>query len=304
MIARKVQAYFAPVNRETGAPTVFDPACELDLNVLPAPWLGAGEVRNFRRTAGTKLTPVTAGAKGATTGQFRSGMEARVAFEFCEWGKLQMAIAGGSQHMNVLAEDAQATASPSGGAAASPVAVLSGSSAQELVLGPGAVDAVNADDWVAVDVDYMGQTGYVGSGIFAAFVKDPADVKRDRDFVRRVTFNVGRVREKTPTSLLLESALPGGAPVEGASLQRMTAFVDREGSSFLQEWSALFVVEAESGGQVCFYYPRLQAAVSAAESVGRMDSFEVHELHAEMIALPVKDENDGETVVCFRSWRP
>lgn len=303
-IARTVRSYFAPVNRETEAPTVFDPGCNFDQDAPLPPWIPAGEIRNLRRTAGTKFASLTAGPKGAAAGQFRSGLEARVAFEFCEWGKLQMAIAAGSQHMNVLAEDANATACASGGTAASPVALLSGSSATELVLGPGAVDAVNVGDWVAVDVDYMQQVGYVGSGISAAFVKDPADVKRDRDYVRRVTFNAGRVQEKTTTKLILESALPGGAPAEGASLQRASAFVDREGGSFFQEWSALFVVEPESGGRVCFYYPRLQAAAPAAESMGKLDAFNVHELHAEMIALPVKDGNDGETVVCFRSWRP
>ena len=37
----------------------------------------------------------------------------------------------------------------------------------------------------------------------------------------------------------------------------MVAFVDREGGKFFQEWSALFVAEDESGGRVCFHYPRL-----------------------------------------------
>src|SRR5258708_38095138 len=50
-----------------------------------------------------------------------------------------------------------------------------------------------------------------------------------------------------------------GAPAAGASAQVVVAFVDREGGSFFQEWSALFVAEEESGGRVCFYYPRLSA---------------------------------------------
>lgn len=288
-IARKVLAFFAPVNRETGEPTRFDSMAAFDAANPPAPWVAAGEVREFKRASATKFGALTVGAKGAPVGQFRSGMEARVSFEFCEWGKLQMAVAGGSQHMNVLSRD--------------PVAVLDGSSATELVLGAGAVDAFNVGDMVAVDVDYSQQTGYVGEPA-GAYVKDPADVMRDRDYRRRVTFKVATVKEKTTTSLLLDRALVGGSSEIGASVQKVTAFVDREGGSFFQEWSAVFVVEGESGDRVCFYYPRLQTCASAAETARELESFELHRLRAECVALPVKDDVDGESVVCFRYWRP
>jgi hypothetical protein len=301
-IARKVLAFFAPVDRGTEKPTIFDPAKAFHVDVPPSPWIAGGEVREFKRTSATKFGFMAAGAKGAVTGQFREAMQARVAFDFCSWGKLQMAIAGGSQHMNVLAEDPSSTNMASGGAAISPVAVLSGSSAPELVLGTGSVDAFNVGDMVAVDLDYMQQTGYVGAPIACAFVKDPADVKRDRDYLRRVTFNVAKVKEKTTTSLILDEALMSGAPATGASVQKVVAFVDREGGSFFQEWSGLFVVDGEDNKRVCFYYPRLQAAAPASEKEFALDSFSMHTLHAELAALPVKDDNDGETVVCFRSY--
>jgi hypothetical protein len=303
-MGRKVRAYFAPVNRSTNEPAVFDPAREFDIDNPLAPWLTAGEVRELKRRSSTKFGVVACGAKGAAAGQFRSAMDARVALEFCEWGKLQMALSGGSQHINVLAEDVSAPEAMSGGAAALPVAILSGSTGTELVLGIGAVDAFNAGDMIAADVDYAQQTGYIGEPIAGAWVRDPADVMRDRDYLRRVTFNVASVKEKTATSLLLDRALPGGAPAIGASVQKVVGFVDREGGSFFQEWSAVFVIEAESGGQVCFYYPRLQAAAPAAESSSIVDDFEIHRLHAEFVALPVKDPIDGETVVCARSWKP
>jgi len=303
-IARKVRAYFAPVERTSNTPTVFDPAKDFDLENPPAPWMAAGEVREFKRESATKYGAMTSGLKGAASGQFRAGMEARISFNFCAWGKLQMAIAGGSQHMNVLAEDGNATGAASGGAALAPVAVLAGSSETELILGVGAVDAFDAGDMVAVDVDYAQQTGYIGAPIAAAYVKDPADVKRDRDYLRRVSFNVAKVREKTATSLLLETPLAGGAPVTGASVQKVVGFVDRESGSFFQEWSGVFVIEAEEGGRVCFYYPRLQACAPGAEREFALDNFSMHTLHAECVALPVKDELDGETVVCFRSWLP
>jgi hypothetical protein len=301
-IARKVLAFFAAVDRVTETPSVFDPAKAFDVDGPPSPWIAAGEVREFKRASAMKFGVMAAGAKGAVASQFRDSMQSRVAFDFCRWGKLQMAIAGGSQHMNVLAEDPTSTSAASGGAAMSPVAVLSGSSATELVLGLGSVDAFAVGDVVAVDVDYMQQTGYVGSPIAGAYVKDPADVKRDRDYLRRVTFNVAKVKEKTATSLILDRALMGGAPGTGASAQKVVAFVDREGGTFFQEWSGLFVVDGEDGERVFFYYPRLQAAAPASEKEFVLDSFAMHTLHAELTALPVTDENDGESVVCFRSF--
>lgn len=288
-VARKALAFFAPVERETNTPTAFDPSANFDVAKPPGPWMAAGEVRGFKRAAGTKFGALTNGAKGAARGQFRSGLEARVAFDFCTWGKLQMAIAGGSQHMKVLAGD--------------PVAVLSGSTSSEIVLGVGAVDTFNVGDMVAVDVDYAQQTGYVGEPA-AAYVKDPAEVMRDRNYLRRVTFNVARVKEKTATLLLLDAALVGGAPKQGASAQKVSALVDREGGSFFQEWSGLFVVDGEDGGRVCFYYPRLQACAPAAEGVSKLADFDLYSLHAECLALPVKDSVDGETVVAFRYWKP
>ncbi len=131
----------------------------------------------------------------------------------------------------------------------------------------------SAGSLVAVDVDYQQQIGYVGSGIAAAYVSSAAAVNQDPNYVRRVTFNVGRVAEVTTTSLVLSQPLLGGAPAPGASAQVVVAFVDREGGSFFQEWSALFVAEEESGGRVCFYYPRLSAGsgrVSAGEWCGNI----------------------------------
>jgi hypothetical protein len=197
-------------------------------------------------------------------------------------------------------------------------------------------------------VDYQQQIGYVGSGISAAYVKDPAAVNRDVNYVRRVTFNVGRVVEVTATSAILAQPLLAGVPAAGASAQVVAAFIDREGGSFFQEWSALFVAEAESGGRVCFYYPRLSpnpgagsGGVSLKSGAGGnppksggaakantrtktqgnsvrgssqkflREAFEEIAkpltsvgLHASFVALPFTDTNDGQTVLCYRSYFP
>jgi hypothetical protein len=180
----------------------------------------------------------------------------------------------------------------------------------ELVVGAGAVGSFSKGDLVAVDVDYQQQSGYVGSAIAGAYVSDPVNVKHDIDFVRRVTFSVGRVAETTSTSLLLAQPLPAGAPVLGAAVQRVVAFVDREGGAFFQEWSALFVLEAESGGRVCFYYPRLtpcgqKASDDQRETISEI-SAPIHSiaLHATFRALAVKDENDSALALYYRSYFP
>jgi hypothetical protein len=325
-VTRQVRAYFAPMNRTAGTPAIFDPGKygAFSLDAPPAPWLDLGWIDNFQRFCGTPTEPLRAGLRGAPATQFRASLDDRLEFDFREWGKLQMALACGSEHMNVLASDPNANPQPSGGTPLLAVAVLPGSTASEIVLGVGAVNAFSIGDIVAVDADYQQQTGYVGTGIAAAYVTDPAAVNRDANYVRRVTFNVGRVAQETVTSLLLAQPLLGGAPPTGASVQKAVAFVDREGGSFFQEWSALFVAEEESGGRVCFHYPRLSPTTailtsmpmsSASQSATakvfqREEEVEIAKpiaslaLRAAFLAMPHVDENDGQTVLCYRSYFP
>ena len=327
-ISRRVRAFFAAVNRATETPTLFDPGKygAFALNMPPAPWIDLGWVDNFQRLCATATEPLRTGPQGTAVGQFRSTLDARVECDFREWGKLQMALAGGSEHMNVLAPDPSADARPSGGSPVTAVAVLPGSNAGEIFVGEGAVNAFSAGDIIAVDADYAGQTGYVGTGIPGAYVSDPTLVREDANYLRRITFNVGRVAEKTATSLVLAQPLLGGTPVTGMNVQKVIAFVDREGGAFFQEWSALFVAEEESGGRICFHYPRLSPTTSVARTIrfnatsgpeqSSMKVFEREEevkglgaiaslaLRAAFLALPSTDINDGQTVVCYRSYFP
>jgi len=336
-ITRQMRAYFAPVDRESETPTIFDPGLcgTFALDSPPAPWLDLGWINSFERSYDTPTDVVRSGARALPAAQFRGAVEARVEFDFRQWGKLQMALAGGSEHMNVLAPAGHVTPAPSGGTPAPAVAVMAGSTASEIVFGAGVGTAFKPGCLIAVDVDYEQQTGYVGSGIAAAYVSSPAAVKQDLNYVRRVTFNVGRVAEVTATSVLLAQPLLGGVPPAGASAQVVVAFVDREGGSFFQEWSALFVAEEESGGRVCFYYPQLSPNPGAAggaslgsvlkgsgtvgatkgmrNAAGRFVREEFTpiapplsalSLRASFLALPNTDPNDGQTVLCYRSYFP
>ena len=53
---------------------------------------------------------------------------------------------------------------------------------------------------IAVDADYTGQTGYLGSPISGAYVRQSLT---DVDYIRRVTFNVGLVLGVSSASLIL-----------------------------------------------------------------------------------------------------
>lgn len=310
-VARRLRTYFAPIDRVSGTPTVFDPAKHgaFPLDDPPSPWIDLGWIENFEQQSETRIEGFETSRMDAGAVQFRADRGARVELDFREWGKLQMALAGGSEHLNVLAADPESGAQPAGGSALPAIAVLEGSTATELLLGAAAGTFVK-NDLVAVDVDYQQNLGYVGSAIAGAYVRDPMEVGRDINFVRRVTFNVGRVSQVTANSLLLAQPLAGGRPSPGAGVQRVVAFVDREGGAFLQEWSALFVWEAESGGRVCFYYPRLAPAGNTKNGLARETKSEIGSgtsalaLHASFRAVPIRDEIDGAIAHYYRSYFP
>ena len=305
-VGRAVRAYVATVDRPSGTSIAFDPAAQgqFDLDAPPSGWLDLGWIENFQRTAATKYDALRSGPRGTITVQYRSQPEARVDFDLPSWGKLQMAIAGGSQQMNVLAVMPLSPPEGSGGIAIPPSPLQPGSSATELILTTGQLANYNVGDIVAVDSDYTGTIGYVGAGAPAAYLSSPLNPSTQSDFIRRVTFNVARVSSKTPTSLLLAQPLIG-VPTSGMGVQKVMAFVDREGSSFFQEWSGLFVIVGETGGRGCFYYPRLQVSASGVETRQEFSPpLFGHMLHASLHALPTIDPNDNETVLCYRSYFP
>ena len=159
---------------------------------------------------------------------------------------------------------------------------------------------------VAVDVDYTGQTGYVGSPAAGAYLRQALT---DVDYVRRVTLNVALVAQVAPTGLTLAEPLPGGAPAAGSKVQAVTGFVDREGGSFYQEWSALFLMQGSQGERIFFYYPRLQAMSGAEEATAPLNGKDQSgqsrvTLKGQFLALPETDPLDGERVVCYRSFLP
>jgi hypothetical protein len=307
-VARRVRAYFAPVNRVTQTPVLFDPAEQggFSLDTPPAPWISLGWIQEFTRKTGSRSAAVLAGIPAGTLGQVRETVEAQVSLQFLGWNKLTMALATGSQHMNLLAAATGATTSADGAQAAAAVVVQSGSTATTIVLAAADAARFSAGSIVALDADYSGQTGFVGSPVAGAYLRQAVT---DVDYIRRITFNVALVSQASSTGLTLASPLLGGTPATGAKLQAVTGFVDREGGSFYQEWSALFLMEGCQGERIFIHYPRLQSMAGAEETAIPLDA--KHKggqtrvlLKGQFLALPVTDALDGERVVCYRSFLP
>jgi len=307
VVTRRVRAYFAPVNRTNQTPTIFDPSqnAQFPLDVPPAPWIDLGWIEDFARKSASTFSALNTGVPATTQYQVREAVGATVSFRFKTWNKLTMALACGSQHMNLLQPASGSAANGSGAKAMPAVSLQAGSTPTFIALNAGDTANFSAGALVAVDVDYAGQTGFVGSGISAAYVRNAAAVNNDADYIRRVTFNVARVAQVTAGGLTLAQPLIAGTPANGMKAQPILGFVDREGGSFFHEWSALFVMPGEQGERIFFHYPRLQAMQEAQETNDVLAApLERVALNASFRALPVTDANDGELVVCFRSFLP
>ncbi len=215
---RRVRAYFAPVTRGAKQPTIFDPAQQgmFALDSPPAPWIDLGWINGFARKSGTKIEPVLAGTPAVSQMQSRSAVDAIVSFQFAGWGKLQMALAAGTQQMNLLKAQTGTTSAGSGGVAIPAVALQSGSTATALQLGAAATNFV-VGETVVVDVDYTGQLGFVGSSVSGAYVKSGLT---DVDYVRRVSLNVARVSAIASGALTLEQPLLAGIPASEMKVKR------------------------------------------------------------------------------------
>ncbi|MDE1155872.1 MAG: hypothetical protein PW735_09100 [Acidobacteriaceae bacterium] len=300
--ARRVRAYFAPVDRNAKEPTIFDAAQDgrFDVSSPPEPWVDLGWIEGFERSSDTKIEAVDTGTPLTATRQVRSKIGAMVTFTFATWNKLQLALSAGVQQMNLLPTSSGASTAGSGGTAATALTLLEGSTSTTLIMSAADASTLVAGDLVVVDVDYTGEIGFVGAGVSGAYVKSALS---DLAYVRRVSLNVGRVATVQEGVVTLEAPLLAGAPLTAMKAQKVLGYCDREGSTFFQEWSALFVAEGQQGERVLWHYPRLQAAIGPIERQTKIaDGFTTLGLQARFRALPVLDAVDAETIVCFRSF--
>ena len=72
-VARRMRAYFAPVNRVTQIPVLFDPSqsASFNLDAPPAPWIDLGWIQNFTRKPTGKSGPILTGIPASPLEQTR-----------------------------------------------------------------------------------------------------------------------------------------------------------------------------------------------------------------------------------------
>ncbi len=310
LVGSGFRGFFAPfVQGANPSPTLFDPARQgrFDTNSPPSGWFDLGWIDQFKRSSAGRIGQIRSGYRGAVRAQYRGEIGSSVEFEFREWGKLQLALSKGTTHFNILKAVTGTPQQPVGGTPVAAVGLGSGSTATSIVLSTGAGAQFQAGQMIAVDVDYTGQSGFIGSGIQASFVA--AGTVTDVDYVRRVTYNVGAIQAVSGDTLTLQQPLLGGAPAASAKVQAVTGYASREGSSFLQSWSAVFVVDTADGAQLYYYYPQLSVAGDREESTFNVENAGTADLKgfglsAEFTALAFDDPVDGETVVCYRGFFP
>ena len=311
-VARQTRAYFAPVNRVSGATAVFDPSQNsgFQLDAPAAPWIDLGWIENFQRTSTSQIEALASGAAGAVAAQARQALGARIDFEFRDWGKLQMALSGGAEHMNVLATDPSASPVGSGGIPLTAVPLLAGSTAVELVVGAGAVAGfqpgglrgmrcrLRAGSWVCG----YGDRGRVcrGSGRCAARRQLCAagDVQ-----CRASCAGYGHVIV-ADTGIAWRSASSGGGGAAGCRFRRprwrsvsATVVGTVCGRGRVRRTRVFLLSDFESvhgeGG--------MGAGDSGRDSKNQSRSWA---LQASFTALPTVDINDGAVVLCYRSYFP
>lgn len=305
LITSSVRAWFAPVDRTSGVPAPFDPASlgRFDLSTAPAGWWGAGSVLDLKRTATSTVTPVLSGAPAAVKTQVWATVGEEVEFTLPGWTRVGLSLSSGTEVLNLFQPTGSGVTTPSGGTAALVESLLPGSSATVLQLQTGS--AVKAGDLVVVDVDYTGQTGFLGSGGSGTFMpSSPATL--DLHMVRRFSCNVGLVVSITGTAATLAAPLPAGAPTSAMRLTRLSGFTARTGGAFLPEWSALFVLDGVQGERLLLHYPRLQPAGDATREVRDIlaPGVERWRPSTKLRALPITDANGGTPAICFRTYLP
>ena len=222
-VVQRVRAYFAPVNRATQTQVIFNPAGQsgFDLDAPPAPWIDLGWIQEFARKTLSKTSPILTGIPASPQEQVRETLEAQVSLQFMSWTKLTMALATGSQHMNLLAPANDNVQAEHGAQAAPSITPQSGSTATSIVLTSTDAAKFVPGSIISLDADYTGETGFVGSPIAGAYVRQPLS---DVDYIRRVSFNVAFVSQTNSTGITLAEPLPGGSPAPGAKLQAVADF--------------------------------------------------------------------------------
>ena len=209
--------------------------------------------------------------------------------------------------MNVLVPASGAAAAADGAQAAAAVTPQSGSTSTSIPLATADAAKFAAGSIIAVDVDYTGQTGFVGTPVAGAYVRQALT---DVDYIRRVTFNVALVSQVSCDRADAGRTIAGrraGSGRQGAGGDRICGPRRRQ---LLSGVVGTFCDGGQPGRESLL-------PLSEAAELWQARKRQFHHstrknqngqsrvlLKGQFLALPVTDPLDGERVVCYRSFLP
>ena len=140
-ITRQMRAYFAPVNRITETPTIFDPAAQrgcLRSDSPPAPWVDLGWIESFERFYDTPTDVVRSGANDAARDAVSRADRGESGVRFPGMGQAADGAGGRVGAHECAGDQSERDAGAFGwNADSGRSAVLAGSTASQLVVGSG-----------------------------------------------------------------------------------------------------------------------------------------------------------------------
>lgn len=337
--------FWATQTNSAIGPSILDLQFQGPFNTaaMPAPWFDIGWVNGFKLTPESKIGQIKSGYRGATRAQVRGEIGESFEFKLREFSRLAFRIATGLEVFNLLKSNVASTTSPLGasGNTAVPVgasgyqatggtATLVGVSGLPCVFLPaGSGSLFAAGQMIVVDVDYdKATTGFVGSNGIPVYVNNaPQDVdfiRRTSDFVNRITTVVsGPIAgiAGNQDALVLQGPMVGGGcsssvnpgplvPGSTAKVQIINGWTAREGGTFVEDYSALFLADTIDGDQFAVYYPHVSIAqfkdVANSNYIANLGTTDEtgYELDASFNALAFDDPSDGETIVGYYVWYP
>lgn len=322
-------------------PTIYDLEVvnRFSENTPPTGWFDMGWIDKFSLAPASKIGSVKSGYRMATRARYRGDVDEKCSFTFRESSRLAMKIATGVQVFNLLKTTASASLvgplSSSGTAAVACGAsgyVASGSVANyvgqpTLYVPAGSGASFAAGSFIVCDQDYVNQSGYVGDSgawVFPGAVNDVDYIRKTSDYAATVKAVVASTGSPSQDALILTKPFVGGGcnptpggtvytqpelnpASRGAKVQAITGYANRNGGTYIKEWSGIFVKATEDGSQMLVYYPRLSPDTFAGLEEFTIDgitSMQEQGLKASMQCLAFDDPLDGETVTSYTAYFP
>jgi hypothetical protein len=311
-------------------------------NNIPAPYFDIGWVNGFKLNPASKIGQIRSGYRGAVRAQVRGEIGEGFEFKIREFSRLAFRIATGCEVFNLLKSNVASTTSPLGASGNTAIALgasgyqATGGTATDpkvagqptLFMPSGSGANFTVGQMVVCDIDYDKQsTGFVGSNGIQVYVNNaPQDVdfiRRTSDFVARITAIITNVAgvAGSQDALVLNAPFVGGGcsalvnpgplvPGATAKVQVITGWTSREGGTFIEDFSALFVADTIDNHQFCVYYPHISIAafkdVATGNFVSNLGTTDEtgYELDASFEALAFDDPLDGETICGYYVWYP